>query len=354
MSKAIAAPTASESEFKVSLHPLVLITVSDLITRHNLRHLEGPIAGLLLGQQQGNVVTAEHAFTAKIKDGLLDETQDWTSIRIAQYKEVHQNPILEVVGWFTLCPPEGPTAEQALLHKQLSSMHPDTPSPVLVAIHPQEFADMQGTKAKLPVSVYESVPEVDGSMQVDGAASFRPVPFSIDTDETEMIAINYIAKGAGSAAALAQDTSKKDKDAPSTTLTSEEEDQISGINTRLNSVRMLKERTDLMSRFIQSIPPDAPPTPDHMVHLRNIQALLTRLSLLDPSTTSNLQQGSQTQSNDVALQSILSMFGQDIQGLSELGRKFSTVEQGRQGRHKGDSSFNQFGSRGNFVDPIML
>lgn len=68
----------------VSLHPLVLLTASDLITRHKLRQLEGPVAGLLLGRQNGIEISAEHAFTARITNGLLDETQDWTTRRVQQ------------------------------------------------------------------------------------------------------------------------------------------------------------------------------------------------------------------------------------------------------------------------------
>lgn len=78
------AAQAPDSGQRVLLHPLVLLTASDLIVRHRLRHLEGPIAGILLGQQQGTQVTAEHAFPAKLKDGLLDQADDWTSKRIAQ------------------------------------------------------------------------------------------------------------------------------------------------------------------------------------------------------------------------------------------------------------------------------
>ena len=80
----MATAQASESGQRVLLHPLVLLTASDLIVRHRLRLLEGPIAGILLGQQQGTQVTAEYAFTAKLRDGLLDQTDNWTSKRIAQ------------------------------------------------------------------------------------------------------------------------------------------------------------------------------------------------------------------------------------------------------------------------------
>lgn len=86
MATASVVDQASESGQRVQLHPLVLLTVSDLITRHRVRQLEGPVAGIILGQQSKGQVTAEHAFTAKIKDGLLDQAEDWTKRRIEQCK----------------------------------------------------------------------------------------------------------------------------------------------------------------------------------------------------------------------------------------------------------------------------
>lgn len=84
MAVSLLAARAPDSSLKVLLHPLVLLTASDLITRHRLRQLEGPVVGLILGQQDGTQITAEHAFTAKVKDGLLDQTEEWTTKRIQQ------------------------------------------------------------------------------------------------------------------------------------------------------------------------------------------------------------------------------------------------------------------------------
>lgn len=212
-------------------------------------------------------------------------------------------------------------------------------------------------------------------MQVDGQESapslkFRPLAYSVDTDETEMIAIDYVAKGAGSAAAIPEsslpsepvasiktDTSKgKSKLAsPSSNstvvdplgetsiiLTAEEQDAIANVTTRLNSVKMLQSRIALVRQFIQSLPPSylsdqacsASPDPAHLPHLRSIQALLTRLSLLTPSNDSTsstnvspLAAASQSQSNDVSLSGLLNLLSQDVQALSELGRTFHTVYQ---------------------------
>ena len=76
----------SGSAFHVALHPLVLLTISDYITRHELRQMEGPVVGILLGQLSGRSMTIEHAFecqtTVSGSSFVLDE--DWCKTRLAQ------------------------------------------------------------------------------------------------------------------------------------------------------------------------------------------------------------------------------------------------------------------------------
>jgi hypothetical protein len=77
----------SDSGTTVSLHPLVLLTASDLITRHRVRAEQGPLGGVLLGQQRGREITAEHAFAAALdKSGPESYTfrQPWLEQRIQQ------------------------------------------------------------------------------------------------------------------------------------------------------------------------------------------------------------------------------------------------------------------------------
>ena len=62
----LASTKASDSSLNVQLHPLVLLTISDHITRHNLRKQSGPIVGVILGQQNGREVTMEVAFQCKL------------------------------------------------------------------------------------------------------------------------------------------------------------------------------------------------------------------------------------------------------------------------------------------------
>ncbi|KAK4939302.1 hypothetical protein LTR10_020391 [Elasticomyces elasticus] len=401
----------SDTGLTVSLHPLVLLTVSDQITRQSVRKQKTPVAGALLGQQRGREITAEHAFPVELihtSEGKWQFNEEWMEMRIQQYKDVHKAPALECVGWFTLCPESGPLPEQVPLQKQAVTFSGD--SAILLALHPESITAGETTGGKLPISVYESVlegdhPKDEGSMQVDGQESsdikFRHLPYTIDTDETEMIAIDYVAKGAGSAIAVddsaSQEPSTKpaettppdkkgkkradlppDSTSPETTngvadtnyaLSPEEQDQVANVTTRLNSVKMLQSRISLLRSFIQTLPPSyitdqesaaitpTNPDPSHLPHLRNIQALLTRLSLLtlvdSASSAQPLAAASRAQSNDVALASMLALLGQDIQALSELGRKFSTVESSRGAKSKhGAGQKSATGGAGNSFEGL--
>lgn len=217
-------------------------------------------------------------------------------------------------------------------------------------------------------------------MQVDGEESsdmkFRPVPYTIETDEAEMIAINFVSKGAGSAAAVAdsqpatsaapqsptEDRKGKKRASPEASepkprtptdleiLSSEEQDQIANLTTRLNSVKMLRSRLAQLQAFVSSLPPSylsdssipmtqGSPNPQDLPHLRNLQALLTRLSLLTPPPAADgalteLEAASRAQQNDVTITQLLSTLNKDVQSMQELGKAFAIVEQGRASKRK--------------------
>lgn len=76
---------ASDASPTVQLHPLVLLTITDCVTRHTLRQQTGPVVGAILGAQDGQNITMEVAFQAKLKSNEDGETildDEWFSKRI--------------------------------------------------------------------------------------------------------------------------------------------------------------------------------------------------------------------------------------------------------------------------------
>lgn len=274
--------------------------------------------------------------------------------------------------------------------------------------------------------MYETIQGVDNSagedenskaavMQIDGEEAFpytfRSIAYSIETDETEMIAIDFIAKGAGNASVqgsggsslkqtpksdhitahgvLASQsngdasssegpttisgTSKSTQITDDSLLSPLEADQVASLGTRLNSVKMLQSRLQLLHHFLSSLTESyisntelsetfLPET--ETSHVRSIAALLKQLSLLTPKAypptstaststgdsprTPNLTLHSSilAQRNDSSLLDLLSSLTTSIQSTSEVGRKHAAIESARQ-QAKSKKQSTAFGTLGN-------
>jgi len=126
-------------------------------------------------------------------------------------KDVHKQPPLDLVGWFTLGAASGPSSNVLPIHTRISELY--TESPVLCLFHPADAPSEATAAGKLPLTLYESVYESasggqnDKSMDIDGAVQaksvkFRELVYSVETAEAEMIAVDFVARGGGNATAV--------------------------------------------------------------------------------------------------------------------------------------------------------
>ena len=204
----------SDTGLRGLLHPLVLLTISDYITRHTLRRQTQPIVGALLGQQNGREVSIEHAYEVKIvpdpNTSELKLDEKWFGDRLQQYKDVHKAPALDLVGWWTTCPTSGPTAPMLSVHREI--MRGYNESALLLAFHPTKIIEGKTVGGKLPLTIYESVyesgksgeSETKAEMQIDGEEGnlefrFRELGYEVVTGEAEMISVDFVARGSGNA-----------------------------------------------------------------------------------------------------------------------------------------------------------
>ncbi|CZR64083.1 related to cop9 (constitutive photomorphogenic), subunit 6 [Phialocephala subalpina] len=377
----ISTQKSSDTSLQVALHPLVLLTISDYITRHTLRQQTGPIVGALLGQQNGREITIEHAF-----DCLLTEVEDevrlnqaWFEDRLQQMKDVHKVPALDLVGWYTILPTAGPQPIHLPIHRQI--LHTYNESAILLGFHPTAVLD-GSVGGKLPLSIYESNYEAeDNTAGASGgedkemkdveshlALKFRELPYSVETGEAEMISVDFVARGGGNATAVdgtvkkaaakpespeasgkgKTRASKKSESAdaePSKVqdqhiLSREDEELIASLTAKANAVKMLHSRINLIALYLQNLPPsyisntvpegveanDNKYTPVNHSILRSIQALLSRLSLLIPADAAAFEQELMSEKNDVNLVKLLGTITESIHDIRETGRKFSIVD----------------------------
>lgn len=82
----ISAHKDSDPQIHIQLHPLVILTISDYVTRHTLRRQKGPVVGAILGTQNGRDITLEHAFECRTvqSDDRVTLDDEWFRDRLQQ------------------------------------------------------------------------------------------------------------------------------------------------------------------------------------------------------------------------------------------------------------------------------
>ncbi|PNP38637.1 hypothetical protein TGAMA5MH_09363 [Trichoderma gamsii] len=391
--------TQKSSQLQAVLHPLVLLTISDYITRHTLRGSKGPIIGALLGQQNGREITIEHAFDCHIQEaplmegGYLIDPVNFSS-RLEQMCLVHKDRKLDFVGWYTLLPPSGPSSTVLPIHSQI--LEGWNESAILLGFHPQEVME-HSVGGKLPLTIYESNYEVDDAKaENDGEdkkmedgenllkLKFREVPYSVETDETEMISMNYVASGGGNATASAPASAAKDerparsiesngkgkrrlvesevdekKDElldDAAVLTREEDEMLASLTAKANAIKMLHSRIQLITAYLERLPPsfttgasqeesmdtDSNNTTPSSNVLRQIQALISRLDLVIPSDKEAFEKEVQSETNNVNLVGLLNSIMQGVNQARDVGKKFHAIESGKHAaaRRGGSSEYS--------------
>ncbi|KAK4125511.1 hypothetical protein N657DRAFT_567416 [Parathielavia appendiculata] len=407
---------ASESGLQLALHPLPILEISDLIVRGYQRGLKGAVVGALLGQQNGRAVTIEHSFTcksAKNADGFYELDQEWFRKRLEQMKLVHRKPALDLVGWYSLVPKTGPTAQHLPIHRQISTYNE---SAVLLGVHIEDML-APSTGDPLPITIYESNMEADDSREAEGedkemkdaesatkmVLRFRKLPYTTETGEAEMIAMQFIREGGASAsvdstekhileqfdkkiavndgkgkrrAVAYEESSKSRKDTsaqfaeqtaaanPDANLTRAEAEYMSALQAKYNATKILKSRLGLIITYLQQLPPDFTSgkqttseaaavaaasnktytTPSNTI-LRHIQAIVTNADLVAPAEQAALEREIQRETNDVNVISMVSALMSSVNEAREAGKKFLVVDsqrQARQGRAGGGPSAAQY------------
>lgn len=388
---------APDAPLSVQLHPLVLLTISDYVTRHVSRQQEGLIVGAIIGQQNGRNFTLEHAFEVKTVESTDDIKVDaeWFGERLEQYRDVHKDPALDLVGIFTLGSVDGPNTAHVQVVRHVQQVA-GTDSVMLLLFHPEMVNDLQG--GKLPITLFESFGDSAESGETE--TKFRELAYEVETGEAEMISVDYVASGAGNATAVQKaadatagaESSKKGeskakgkgraKDGETNgadeagVLSAEDEELIASLTAKANAIKMLNQRINLIRQYLTTLPTsyltdanatEAPP-PDQTNHalLRSINAMLSRLPLLNPpEPTSDTkgdasqalrdqQTGQDKQLESVHLTSLLSSLTRSLNEAQSLSSKFAVVQRERQAKNnlgaaKGPGKFVGFGEEGGLM-----
>ncbi|CAK1364814.1 uncharacterized protein RHO25_009687 [Cercospora beticola] len=384
-------PGRPDTSLNVQLHPLVLLTISDYITRHSIRNQSGPAVGAILGQQNGRSFTLEVAYECKLDDNASSSVQfdaDWFMTRLEMYKEVHKEPALDLVALFSTGSIKGPNSAHLPVLQQAKALT-GSDSVMLLLFHPETVEGLQG--GKLPISLYETVEEGDSNVK------FRELAYDVETGDAERIGVDFVAKGGGTATAVAKaggadaaagaskdakakgkgkakakdDEAETNGTATTSVLSPEDDELISSLQAKVNAIKMLNERINLIRTYLSEQPQsyltdatvsDAPPDNTNHQLLRSVQSMLSRLPLLAPpqaqqsvdtsESHNSLQQASEKQRQDVHLTSLLATLTRSVAEAQTLGSKFSIVQKERQNKDRSAFSSGR-PPRGGFGDETL-
>ncbi|XP_076066687.1 COP9 signalosome subunit 6 isoform X2 [Oratosquilla oratoria] len=250
----------------VSLHPLVILNISEHWTRQ--RAQEGrpiQVLGALIGKQSGRHIEIMNSFELSYDelDGHIIINREYYTLKEEQYKQVFSD--LDLLGWYTTGDTPGPP--DLLLHKQICDL---LESPIFLKLNPM------ARHTDLPVSIYESVMDL-----VNGVPTMLLVElqYTLATEEVERIGVDHVARMS------AHET---------------QESSLENLQAQYSAIKMLAGRVRLILEYVRSSQRGEVPF-DHEI-LRQINALAHRLPVL---SSDKFKGEFYNQCNDVALMAYL-------------------------------------------------
>lgn len=281
-----AAPVGS---ITVSLHPLVIMNVSEHWTR--LRAQEGSpqtVIGALIGKQKGRNIEVMNSFELlfSVIEGDIIIDRDYYSLKEEQFKQVFSD--MDFLGWYTTG--EVPAERDIAVHRQICNINE---CPVMLMLNPSAINTEQ-----LPVVLYESVIDM-----INGSATMllAPLTYTLAAEEAERIGVDHVARVSSGEAAY-------------NSLVAEH------LSAQRSAIKMLVSRVRAVLATVTAIKDGTlPPRPEL---LRDARALANRLPLL---TSAQFRNHFYNQCNDVALMTYLGTITKGCNGINQLVNRFNIL-----------------------------
>ena len=167
----IMAAIGTSGSVSVSLHPLVIMNISEHWTRCKVQN-GGPlkIFGALIGKQTGRNVEVMNSFELDVVnvDGKVIMDRDYYNEKEGQFKQVFSE--MDFLGWYSTG--EGATEDDISFHKQICDINE---SPLFLQLNPTS-----GRPSDLPICVYESVVDIVGG---ETRMLFVKLSYTLATEE---------------------------------------------------------------------------------------------------------------------------------------------------------------------------
>ncbi|KAI9189189.1 hypothetical protein H9P43_000617 [Blastocladiella emersonii ATCC 22665] len=244
---------SAEAGLEFSVHPLVLLNISDHYNRGRVQRQDfaGLVFGALMGVQSGRHAEIFTSFEVKVTPD--ESRENWVldtelfATRLNQYKTVF--PEYDFLGWYSTHS-QSPSARELAIHAQFMQFNE---LPIYARLDPT----MMGGSKHLPFYVYEA--SIDPN---SGSAVLAESPVKVVTSEPERIAVDGVAKDTSAAAGA-------------------EGAVIAHLSSQRNALDMLRLRIKALHAYVDAVRRGDAPA-DHAL-LRQIASVTHQL----PSVASN-------------------------------------------------------------------
>lgn len=279
------------SGLNISVHPLVLLNISDHYTRIKVQNpslkAQDSVFGALLATQSGREIDIVNSFEllhSRDDSGKVTIDKDYLVMKQEQLKQVF--PQLDLMGWYALG--ATPSVSDIHIHTQFFDINE---SPLFLQLNPNSLV-ANGNK-ELPIAVYESIIDI-----IDGQAQtlFVRTQYKIATGEAERIAVDHASRPSLSA----------DKHGAGGSL-------ISNLTTQRNAIEMLQMRIRILLEYLKDTEAGKIPV-DHDIE-RQISSLCNRLPVVN---TKEFNAEFLKEYNDVVLTSYLATITKGVNSVNEL------------------------------------
>ncbi|KAJ3072228.1 COP9 signalosome complex subunit 6 [Podochytrium sp. JEL0797] len=292
----------STSGFLVTLHPLVILNMSDHFTRLRMQTQNDAassstpqtIFGAIIGTQTGREIEIFNSYELPYKytqeAGFVIDNAYFLS-KQEQFRQVF--PKYDLLGWYSVG--SEPTESDLAVHKQIIEHNE---SPLFIQLNPI----ISALAKDLPLNVYESVLDLEGAGNV---MKFAKSKYRIETGEAERIALDHVAR-------------------VSNAETERGSSMVANLTGQRNAIKMLHSRVFILKAYLRDVENGVLPR-DHEL-MRQIASICQRLPTMD---SLEFKQEFMTDYNDIMLGTYLSSITKGTHAMNELIEKVNLVSSDR-------------------------
>ncbi|VVC36671.1 COP9 signalosome subunit 6,JAB1/MPN/MOV34 metalloenzyme domain,Rpn11/EIF3F, C-terminal [Cinara cedri] len=284
--------TSVTGSVSVSLHPLVILNISEHWTRLTAQVGHSvPTLGALIGKQKDRTLEIMNSFELSytiLDDSSLVIDRDYYNSKEEQFKQVFCD--LDFLGWYiTGTGSDKPSLRDIEVHKQITNI---AESPIFLKMDPH------GGHTDLPVKVYESIIDI---MNGETKTLFVELSYTLSTEDAERIGVDHVAR-------------MSSNDAQENSLVAET------LTVQFNAIKMLHSRVKMLLDYLKEAKNSEKPINNEI--LREYISLCHRLPVME---SGEFYRDLYTHCNDVALIAYLGVITKCSNEVNDYCNKFNAL-----------------------------